>query len=53
MPEPSYVGHERRKSQRRKVSERREMIRFEPSKDPRRKVLERRQYSVWDGRNAF
>lgn len=53
MPHPAYRGQERRRIQRRQITERREMIRFEPSKDPRRKILERRQYSVWDGRNAF
>jgi hypothetical protein len=53
MTPTTYTGRERRKTQRRQHSDRRTMIRFEPSKDPRRKILERRFYSVWEGRNGF
>lgn len=47
-----YTGIERRHYSRRQT-ERREMIRFEPSKEPRRVLKDRRIYSHWDGRNAF
>ncbi len=37
-----YSGSERRREQRRKQMDRRELIRFEPSKEPRRKSHGRR-----------
>lgn len=43
-----YIGRERRRIERRQLSDRRTMIRFEPNKEPRRIVLERRQFNVWD-----
>lgn len=46
----TYAGPERRKGERRKVNDRREMIRFEPDKEPRRKGKDRRKFSVWDDR---
>jgi len=46
----TYAGPERRKGERRKVNDRREMIRFEPDKEPRRKSKDRRKFSVWDDR---
>ncbi len=49
-----YTGPERRKQQRRKISERREEIRYEPEKEPRRKLKDRRKpSSIWDDRNGF
>ena len=46
----TYAGPERRKGERRKANDRREMIRFEPDKEPRRKGKDRRKFSVWDDR---
>lgn len=43
-----YSGRERRRVERRQLSDRRSMIRFELNKEPRRNILERRQYNVWD-----
>jgi hypothetical protein len=37
-----YRGYEKRMLQRRELSDRRDMIRYEPEKDPRRKGLDRR-----------
>ena len=54
MPmEKSYTGPERRVEQRRKKSDRRDMMRFEPTKTPRRSGKDRRQKSIWDDRNGF
>lgn len=51
--EQAYNGPERRIEQRRKSDDRRDMLRFEPSKDPRRSGKDRRVKSVWDSRNGF
>ncbi|MFV2060594.1 MAG: hypothetical protein ACC653_07900 [Gammaproteobacteria bacterium] len=40
---PDYSGPDRRIAARRKEIDRREMIRFEPSKDPRRTGQDRRK----------
>jgi hypothetical protein len=47
-----YTGPERRKGERRKSSDRRESIRFEPEKNPRRSGKDRRKNSrdLWEGR---
>lgn len=50
----TYNGPERRRTQRRQTVDRREMIRFEPAKEPRRSGTERRKTGdVWGGRNGF
>lgn len=47
-----YAGPEKRIEQRRKINDRRKMVRFEPSKTPRRSGEDRRgPKTVWDGRN--
>ncbi len=49
-----YQGVERRKEQRRKVKDRRGMVRFEPEKEPRRKNNGRRRedgVDLWDRRD--
>lgn len=49
-----YTGTERRVEQRRKNADRREMVRFEPEKEPRRKLKGRRKEDgadVWDKRD--
>ena len=53
--ERSYNGPERRREQRRKLPDRRAMIRFEPDKTPRRSGKDRRtaNKSVWDDRDGF
>lgn len=48
-----YNGPERRKEQRRKNSDKREMIRFEPDKTPRRSGQDRRKGDVWKGREML
>ena len=49
-PEAPYKGPESRKGDdRRKVTDRREEIRFEPDKDDRRGGKDRRKRSGWDG----
>ena len=47
-----YTGPERRKGERRKNTDRRESIRFEPDKKPRRSGKDRRKNSrdLWEGR---
>ncbi|GAB4351570.1 MAG: hypothetical protein Kow006_15580 [Gammaproteobacteria bacterium] len=50
----SYDGPERRVEQRRKIPDRRQMVRFEPEKEPRRKLKGRRKEDgadVWDRRD--
>lgn len=50
-----YQGPERRKEQRRKVKDRRAMVRFEPEKEPRRKNNGRRSedgVDLWDRRDS-
>jgi len=42
-----YVGPERRRSPRRKKSDRRDMLRFEPGKGDRREADDRRADSGW------
>ncbi len=49
----TYTGPDRRKEQRRKNKDRREMIRFELEKTPRRSGKDRRQNDVWNGREMF
>ena len=53
--EEIYTGPERRKGERRKNKDRREMMRFEPSKDPRRSGKDRRKTAgkgdLWEGRD--
>jgi len=51
--EQAYNGPERRIEQRRKNEDRRDMLRFEPTKTPRRIGKDRRVKSVWDNRNGF
>lgn len=48
-----YTGPERRREQRRKLPDRRKMIRFEPDKDPRRSGKDRRKTNqdLWDRRD--
>lgn len=53
LMEQAYKGPERRVEQRRKSEDRREMLRFEPTKDPRRTGKDRRVKSIWDNRNGF
>ncbi|MDH5445507.1 MAG: hypothetical protein OEY52_08105 [Gammaproteobacteria bacterium] len=55
MAADHYIGPERRVEQRRKNSDRRAAIRFEPDKSPRRSGKDRRSggKSVWDGRGGF
>lgn len=45
---------ERRRTQRRQQGDRRELIRFEPDKEPRRTGKDRRKgdQDVWDGRET-
>lgn len=51
----TYNGPERRKGERRKLNDRREMMRFEPSKTPRRSGKDRRKSAgkddIWTGRD--
>lgn len=49
----AYKGPERRIEQRRKKEDRRDMLRFEPTKTPRRSNKDRRIKSIWDDRNGF
>ena len=53
--EKEYTGPERRKGERRKNTDRRDMMRFEPTKDPRRSGKDRRKTNgkddMWDGRD--
>jgi len=53
LMEEAYKGPERRVAQRRKSEDRRDMLRFEPTKEPRRKNKDRRVKSIWDSRNGF
>lgn len=46
-----FTGGKARKGDRRCQRERREMLRFEPEKEPRRKSSSRRSNSAWDGRH--
>jgi len=50
-----YNGQERREGERRKSKDRRDMMRFEPSKEPRRSGNDRRKSSgkddLWNGRD--
>lgn len=50
-----YKGPERRKGERRKNGDRRDMMRFEPSKSPRRSGKDRRKSAdkddIWEGRD--
>lgn len=41
-----YTGRERRKGERRKKWDRREMHRFDPEREPRRSGKERRKYKL-------
>lgn len=44
-----YRGYEKRMAQRRELSDRRDMIRYEPEKHPRRSGLDRRiEGSAWN-----
>lgn len=44
-----YRGYEKRMSQRRELSDRRDMIRYEPEKKPRRTGMDRRiEGSAWN-----
>ncbi|MEJ2343952.1 MAG: hypothetical protein P8076_07000 [Gammaproteobacteria bacterium] len=48
----SYSGPERRRGQRRKLNDRREMVRFEPDKTPRRSGKDRRSdKDIWRHRD--
>jgi hypothetical protein len=49
----TYTGPERRKENRRKRKDPRELIRFEPDKIPRRSGKDRRKNDVWRGREQF
>lgn len=53
--EKEYDGVDRRKEERRKKTDRRDMMRFEPTKDPRRSGKDRRKIKgkndMWDGRD--
>jgi hypothetical protein len=50
----TYTGPEKRIEQRRKTAkDRREVIRFEPDKDPRRSGKDRRTGDLWKGREQF
>ena len=53
LMEQAYKGPERRIEQRRKSEDRRDMLRFEPTKDPRRTGKDRRLKSIWDNRNII
>lgn len=53
LMEQAYKGPERRIQQRRQSEDRRDMLRFEPTKDPRRTGKDRRIKSIWDTRNGF
>jgi len=53
LMEQVYKGPDRRIEQRRKSEDRRDMLRFEPTKTPRRSGKDRRVKSVWDDRNGF
>lgn len=48
-----YAGPERRREQRRKLTDRREMVRFEPDKVPRRSSTDRRRVNqdLWHHRD--
>ncbi len=48
-----YSGPERRNGERRKTVDRRDMIRFEPTKDPRRSGNDRRKSLIdeWERRD--
>jgi hypothetical protein len=50
---PEYSGPDRRIEQRRKAIDRRDMIRFEPEKNPRRSGSDRRKVGKdeWDRRD--
>ena len=50
---PDYSGPDRRQEERRKATDRRDMIRFEPEKDPRRSGTDRRQVlkDQWERRD--
>jgi hypothetical protein len=50
---PPYDGPDRRREQRRKTPDRREMVRFEPEKTPRRSGLDRRKGlgDLWERRD--
>lgn len=54
--EEIYKGPERRKGERRKNNDRRELMRFEPSKAPRRSGKDRRRSGgkddMWNGRDG-
>ena len=50
-PRKPYLGPERRRGERRKSGERREMIRFEPGKEDRRSGKDRR-HTGWDAAHA-
>ena len=53
--EQEYTGPERRKGERRKNKDRRDMMRFEPTKEPRRSGKDRRKSAgkgdMWEGRD--
>lgn len=51
--ENKYTGPERRIAQRRIKVDRREMIRFEPDKEPRRSGIDRRKHDIWQDRQKF
>ena len=55
MAADHYIGPQRRAENRRKTTDRRAVIRFEPRKTPRRSGRDRRMHdiSVWDGREGF
>ncbi len=53
MSDEHYTGPERRHFQRRVNKDRRQMIRFEPEREPRRSGDERRKFSAWDHRTPF
>jgi hypothetical protein len=46
--DPDYRGPERRRGDRRKSTDRRDEIRFEPQKDDRRSGKDRRKQGGWD-----
>ena len=53
--EEEYAGPERRKGERRKNTDRRTLMRFEPTKEPRRSGKDRRKSGgkgdMWEGRD--
>lgn len=51
--DPPYTGPESRKGQRRKISDRRTMIRYEPEKEGRRSSKDRRKSNpdLWKDRD--